>query len=94
MALIWFRSVPVPALVARAGAVIASSTLFIYLTHFQFQSLADHVLRHPLFEVALALAGGVLVGYCWNTLLRLLFARRHKQNQAREADSARRATSA
>ncbi|MCE0965744.1 amino acid adenylation domain-containing protein [Pseudomonas sp. NMI4491_12] len=94
LALIWFRSVPVPALVARAGAVIASSTLFIYLTHFQFQSLADHVLRHPLFEVALALAGGVLVGYCWNTLLRLLFARRHKQNQAREADSARRATSA
>lgn len=94
LALIWFRSVPVPALVARAGAVIASSTLFIYLKHFQFQSLADHVLRHPLFEVALALAGGVLVGYCWNTLLRLLFARRHKQNQAREADSARRATSA
>lgn len=94
LALIWFRSVPVPALVARAGAVIASSTLFIYLTHFQFQSLADHVLRHPLFEVALALAGGVLVGYGWNTLLRLLFARRHKQNQAREADSARRATSA
>ncbi|MCE0778004.1 amino acid adenylation domain-containing protein [Pseudomonas sp. NMI542_15] len=94
LALIWFRSVPVPALVARAGAVIASSTLFIYLTHFQFQSLADHVLRHPLFEVALALAGGVLVGYCWNTLLRLLFTRRHKQNQAREADSARRATSA
>ena len=94
LALIWFRSVPVPALVARAGAVIASSTLFIYLTHFQFQSVADHVSRHPLFEVALALAGGVLVAYCWNTLIRLLFTRRNKHNPARGADPAERATSA
>lgn len=94
LALIWFRSVPVPALVARAGAVIASSTLFIYLTHFQFQSVADHVSRHPLFEVALALAGGVLVAYCWNTLIRLLFTRRNKHNPARGADRAERATSA
>ncbi|MFV3289035.1 amino acid adenylation domain-containing protein [Pseudomonas sp. NY11955] len=94
LALIWFRSVPVPALVARAGAVIASSTLFIYLTHFQFQSVADHVSRHPLFEVTLALAGGVMVAYCWNTLLRLLFTRANKQKQARGADSAERATSA
>ena len=93
LALIWFRSVPVPALVARAGAVIASSTLFIYLTHFQFQSVADHVSRHPLFEVALALAGGVLVAYCWNTLMRLLFTRRNKHNLARGADPAERATS-
>jgi hypothetical protein len=66
--------------------VIASSTLFIYLTHFQFQSVADHVSRHPLFEVALALAGGVLVAYCWNTLIRLLFTRRNKHNPARGAD--------
>lgn len=50
--------------------------------------------KAPVVRGSLALAGGVLVGYCWNTLLRLLFARRHKQNQAREADSARRATSA
>ncbi|MGE8062872.1 amino acid adenylation domain-containing protein [Pseudomonas sp. NPDC089547] len=94
LALIWVRSVPVPALVARAGAVIASATLYIYLTHFQFQSLADHVFNHPLFEVALALAGGVLVAYGWNTLLRLLFTRRRKRNQAHGADTAERATSA
>lgn len=94
LALVWFRSVPVPALVARAGAVIASSTLYIYLTHFQFESVAEHVFGHPLFEVALALAGGVLVSYCWNTLLRLLFTRRRKQHQARGADPAERVTSA
>ncbi|GLO13427.1 hypothetical protein PPUJ20028_20080 [Pseudomonas putida] len=94
LALIWFRSVPVPALVARAGAVIASSTLYIYLTHFQFQSLADRVFNHPLFEVALALAGGVLVSYCWNTVLRLLLTRWNKQNRAHGADPAERVTSA
>ncbi|BBU44482.1 hypothetical protein PPTS312_23970 [Pseudomonas putida] len=94
LALIWVRSVPVPALVARAGAVIASSTLYIYLTHFQFLSLADRIFNHPLFEVTLALAGGVLVAYCWNTLLRLLFNRKNRQNPARGADAAERATSA
>jgi len=34
------------------------------------------------------------VGYCWNTLLRLLFTRWNKQNRARGADAAERATSA
>ncbi|MBK4993444.1 amino acid adenylation domain-containing protein [Pseudomonas sp. S37] len=93
LALIWFRSVPVPALVARAGAVIASSTLYIYLTHFQFQSVADHIFHHPLFEVALALAGGVAVSYCWNTVLRLLFSRWRKRNQAPDTDADARASS-
>lgn len=87
LALIWVRSVPVPALVARAGAVIASSTLYIYLTHFQFQSVAEHIFHHPLFEVALALAGGVAVSYCWNTVLRLLFSRWRKRNRAADADA-------
>ncbi|MFK3818884.1 amino acid adenylation domain-containing protein [Pseudomonas sp. NPDC089407] len=93
LALIWFRSVPVPALVARAGAVIASSTLYIYLTHFQFQSVAVPIFHHPLFEVALALAGGVAVSYCWNTVLRLLFSRWRKRNQAADADADARASS-
>jgi len=75
LALIWLRSVPVPALVARVGAVIASSTLFIYLTHFQFQSVADRLSHQPLFEVALALAGGVAVSYAWNTTTRWLLKR-------------------
>lgn len=82
LALIWFRSVPVPALVARAGAVIASSTLYIYLTHFQFQSLANRFYHHPLFEVALAVTGGVLVSYCWNALTRRLLTRWSTRKQA------------
>ncbi|HDS1737111.1 amino acid adenylation domain-containing protein [Pseudomonas sp. BP8] len=70
LALIWLKSVAVPGAVARAGAVIASSTLFIYLTHFQFQSIAKRIIDEPLFGLLLAIVGGIAVGYCWNTLAR------------------------
>jgi amino acid adenylation domain-containing protein len=85
LALIWFRAVPVPSLVARAGAVIASSTLYIYLTHFQFQSVARRIFDQPVFAVVLAIVGGVLVSYCWNTLLRWVLSRWHTLGRARRA---------
>jgi len=75
LALIWLRAVPVPAWLARAGAVIASATLFIYLTHFQFQSVADRIAPYLLFEVALAIAGGVAASVAWNTSTRWLLSR-------------------
>ncbi|MDR2307913.1 MAG: amino acid adenylation domain-containing protein [Paucimonas sp.] len=87
LALIWIRAVPVPALLAKVGAVIASSTLFIYLTHFQFQSVARRVSGQPLVAVALAITGGVLVGYCWNKALRLVLARWGRGRKKREADA-------
>jgi hypothetical protein len=93
LALIWFRSVPVPSVVAKAGAMIASSTLFIYLTHFQFQSLARRIVDQPLFAVALALVGGVLVTYCWNTLTRHVIARLGGRRKARGEQAVERATS-
>lgn len=93
LALIWFRAVPVPGVVARAGAMIASSTLFIYLTHFQFQSLARHIYDQPLFAVALALVGGVVLSYCWNTLLRSVLTRWHVSRKARAAQALERVTS-
>jgi len=93
LALIWFRSVPVPGVVAKAGAMIASSTLFIYLTHFQFQSLARRIVDQPLFAVALALVGGVLVTYCWNTLTRHVIARLGGRRKARGEQAVERATS-
>ncbi|WP_264312776.1 amino acid adenylation domain-containing protein [Pseudomonas putida] len=93
LALIWFRSVPVPGAVARAGAMIASSTLFIYLTHFQFQSLAKRIFDQPVFAVVLAIVGGVVVTYCWNTLTRLVLTRFSGGRKARGAQAVERATS-
>lgn len=66
LGVIWVRSVPVPDIIARALALIASSTLFIYLTHFQFQSVARRIVDQPVFAVVIAIVGGIAVGYVWN----------------------------
>lgn len=75
LALIWVRAVPVPALLARVGTLIASSTLFIYLTHYQFKSVAQRLLDQPVFALLLCLVGGVVVGYCWNRVVRWVMTR-------------------
>ena len=91
LALIWLRSVPVPSLLARAGAAIASSTLYIYLTHFQFQSVAKRIIDQPVFAVILAIVGGVVVGYCWNTLVRVVVMRWNRGAKKGAVDTAERA---
>jgi peptidoglycan/LPS O-acetylase OafA/YrhL len=87
LALIWCRSVPVPAAIARGGALIASSTLFIYLTHYQFQSVARRISDQPLFAVVLAIVGGVLVAYGWNLAVRLALQRWNRARKKRPADT-------
>jgi amino acid adenylation domain-containing protein len=75
LAVIWIRSVPVPGIIARGLALIAASTLFIYLTHFQFQSLARRIDDTPALAVVIAIIGGIGVGYAWNKLLRIILLR-------------------
>ncbi|RWU21438.1 antibiotic biosynthesis protein [Pseudomonas alkylphenolica] len=87
LALIWFKAVSVPRLLARAGALVASSTLYIYLTHFQFQSVARRIFDQPAFSVVLAVVGGVVVGYCWNKGVRLVMLSWNKGRNKRLADS-------
>ncbi|MBH3426476.1 amino acid adenylation domain-containing protein [Pseudomonas alkylphenolica] len=90
LALIWLKAVPVPGLLARAGALIASSTLYIYLTHFQFQSIARRIFDQPAFAVVLAVIGGVVVGYCWNKGVRIVMLSWNKGRNKRLADSVER----
>ncbi|MFJ4349225.1 amino acid adenylation domain-containing protein [Pseudomonas sp. NPDC089401] len=75
LALIWVRAVPLPGVLAKAGALVASSTLYIYLTHFQFQSVARRIGDQPLLAVALALVGGVAVGLAWSAISRAVLLR-------------------
>ncbi|EJM79335.1 amino acid adenylation domain-containing protein [Pseudomonas sp. GM67] len=75
LSLIWVKSIPVPGLVARGLALVASSTLFIYLTHFQFQSLARHIVDLPVFAVVFAVVGGIGVAYGWNKVVRFVLVR-------------------
>ncbi|MEG0860678.1 MAG: amino acid adenylation domain-containing protein [Pseudomonas sp.] len=89
LALIWVRSVPVPGAIARAAALVASSTLYIYLTHFQFQSVARRIIDQPAFSVVLAIVGGVVVGYCWNKLVQVALLRLNR-GRKRPADTVER----
>ncbi|TDF84395.1 amino acid adenylation domain-containing protein [Pseudomonas sp. H9] len=87
LAVIWFKSVRLPGPVARAGAVVASATLYIYLTHFQFQSIARRLFDHPAFSVLLAIVGGVVVSYCWNTVVRIALARWNRAGKRHPSDA-------
>lgn len=78
LAVIWIRSVPVPGLIARGLALIASSTLYIYLTHYQFQSLARHIIEQPVVAVMFAIVGGIGVAYAWNKAVRVVLMRWNK----------------
>lgn len=72
LALIWVKSIPVPGLLAKGLALVASSTLFIYLTHFQFWSVAKRIAEQPVLGVVFAIVGGVCVAYAWNKGVRVL----------------------
>jgi len=87
---IWVRSIPVPGLMARGMALIASSTLYIYLTHFQFQSVARRIGDYPLLGVIFAVVGGVVVAYAWNKVVRWVLMRGNFDAKKRRADKVER----
>ena len=85
LAVIWIRSVPVPGLIARGLAAIAASTLYIYLTHFQFQSVARRLNDSPVLAVVIAIVGGIVVGYAWNKFVRIVLMRFNGAEKKRRA---------
>jgi amino acid adenylation domain-containing protein len=87
---IWVRSIPVPGIMARGMALIASSTLYIYLTHFQFQSVARRLGDYPVLAVVFAIVGGVAVGYAWNKVVRWVLMRGNGEGKKRRADKVER----
>lgn len=90
LVVIWVKSIPVPGLIARGLALIASSTLYIYLTHFQFQSLARHIVDLPALSIVIALVGGVGVGYVWNKVVRIVLMRWNRGKKKTSADTVER----
>lgn len=67
--LVWVRSVPCPTLVSRVAGVLASASLYIYLTHFQvYLPLRDD---HPWLALALSILVGVLYWQAVTVVLRL-----------------------
>jgi len=69
--LVWARNLPIPRLLHRPLVVIASSTLFIYITHISvIKRIAPlHVPGSWLWELAASLAVGVVTTFVWNALV-------------------------
>ncbi len=67
---LWVRKVELPAVIVRPVNYLAISSMFIYLTHFQFRSILRHtpVGEHTGVSVIFALLGGVLVWKVWDML--------------------------
>lgn len=56
--LVWLRAIPCPTMLARVAGVLASASLYIYLTHFQvYLPLRDD---HPWLAFALSILVGIL----------------------------------
>lgn len=64
LVLIWVPVIKIPFAVKKIVTGVASASLFIYLTHFQFKSLSEKIIgQNEVFAVVLALIGGTLI---WN----------------------------
>ncbi len=63
LALTWCSSLAVPRPVARVVSVLASSSLFVYLTHWQVYPWLE--VEHPLLATLASFAVGILVWRCW-----------------------------
>jgi hypothetical protein len=83
--LVWVKSVPCPMWLCRVAGVLASASLYIYLTHFQvYLPLRDD---HPWVAFALSILVGILYWQAVTFVLGLrrrrgIFARRRRPTQA------------
>ena len=74
VALVWISHVTVPRLVGTAMSVLASASLYIYLTHWQvYPHWEDSV---PVFATGLSLAVGIVAWRVATAVERALAARR------------------
>jgi surface polysaccharide O-acyltransferase-like enzyme len=66
--LIWARTLPVPRFLHRPLVVVASSTLFIYITHISIlkRMASLHIPGLWAFELVASLAAGILTTIVWN----------------------------
>jgi len=75
LALVWLTSVPCPQPVRRVAGVLASASLYIYLTHWQVYPLLE--VDHPWLAVLASLAVGIAVWQVVERLIALLGRVRH-----------------
>lgn len=67
LAILWLPVITIPKLFSKFFNVIAMSSLFIYLVHFQARSLLQKIWTnpHPLLSVFFAVIVGIACSYLW-----------------------------
>lgn len=73
--LVWCRELPLPRVLIRPVAVVAASSLAIYLTHFRIWRVLDRNLGRSWAYVA-TIAAGIAIGLAFDRLCRAARARR------------------
>lgn len=74
--LIWLPWIKVPTILKSPISQVASASLFIYLSHFQFHSLSEKIFgNHAWMGVIFALVGGTITWKlylaCWSHIVRI-----------------------
>nr|WP_145997835.1 hypothetical protein [Vibrio sp. vnigr-6D03] len=66
---IWLPAIRVPAPLGKLITLVAMSSLFIYLSHFQAKSLLEKVIHNPSPElsVVFALLVGIILSHLWRS---------------------------
>jgi len=91
LAIAWFVEIPaqLPLRLVRVISAVAGASLFIYLTHFQFNALIHKLWTDepPLLSVATAILGGFFVWKAWNYVSRIALGWFGKVNSSLPASS-------
>ena len=86
---LFIKKVSLPNVLAYCTNMIAASSLFIYLTHFQFHSLVKHALSHENNEIGAitAFIGGCMVLKTWEWITVFVFKKRNWRTSDHATDS-------
>ena len=76
LAVVWLSSVTVPVWVRMPVAQLATASLFIYLSHFQFSTIVDKTIGHsPVVGTGVALVGGMAGWAIYSRSIELVISR-------------------
>ena len=85
--LVWVTSIPVPAFLAGAMGIVASASMFVYLTHWQVYPPIEEV--SPPLAIVASFAVGIAAWWAWGRVSGWLGATRRAVSRAAPAAPAR-----
>jgi hypothetical protein len=78
--LVWITSLPVPAFLTGALGIVASASMFVYLTHWQVDPPIEEL--SPPLAIAASFAVGIAAWWGWNRVAGRISARRPRRSRS------------